>query len=691
MGQTVDFFDRTTLKEAESQKIDSTQVNQAETDREKKILQKLQDIEIATDVEFDKKKKNWDKYERFMYGNQWAVNTKDTTEYNMSGDPIYTINIANDLDRGDMPKRTENYVFPLLQTELALINELNPTVRVVSNNYESRDRVTRLNLFLDTVFGTKVRPQYARGGLDAEVLGQGFLKINIAKTKPGEIPFSCIAERAKNIKFDPLADSWEDVRWVIFTVNKYCYEVKNKYPSFKSGKKPYEVLTLKEFWLKENDRWNQYVVYSGSLLKIGEGKNSYPVNVFELFRLYMAPEGAWGISEVSLMMEDQIIINKRASQMDFHTSMLVDPPLEFYGKGLVSGEEKKLPLKAGEIYTAQIPNVDVLKPIKYQPVDPGVFLSAIQSSLSHAQLTLGIQNAVLGQNETGTYGAAHFQKEKDSVMTRVKQKSSQLKHALKSLGYKSLILAKEYLKGGAYFDVWDEYNKKYQRLTVKDFENAEVDVVTVETVDAATLDPLTRIEKMIELKQYAPQFPDDYLYLSIETIQPGFFPKSFMNQLNDKIAFETKAKQVQMDAQLKQLVLQNQQLDMQLKQIAMQEQQMNQQQLVAQQQAAMQSQMVPQEQTIPPQTVQAAPEGAAPIPSPTPSEPSGESVMQAPQGQINWDELVQSSSQTIAKLRGIPIEQAQVAVMQVLEQINQQMPDATDMEKVAEYVKRLKG
>jgi hypothetical protein len=524
--------------------------------------------------------------------------------------------------------------------------------------------------------------------LEGEVLGQGILKLNVNKVEPGQIPISCVAERAKNVKYDPLADTWEDVRWVIFTLNKYCYEITAKYPKFKTAKLPYQVETLKEFWVKKEGRWNQYVVYSGRLLKISEGKNSYPVNIFEIFRLYMAPEGAGGISEVSLITEDQIIINKRASQQDFHTSMLVDPPLEFYGKGLAPGEEKKLPLKAGEIYTSTQPNINALRPIVYQPVNPTLFSSAIAGSLQHAQLTLGIQNSVLGQNEQGTYTGTHFQKEKDSVMTRVKMKSFFLKVALKSLGYKALLLAKEYLKGGGFFEIWDEYDLQFVKLTYEDFENAEVDNVVVETIDAASLDPLTRIEKLVQIKQYSPAFPDEYLYTCIESIQPGFFDKKFIKALEDKIAFDEKLRKVQMESQLKELMLKNATMDMQLQQLQAQQAQAQQQQAMAQQMPA-QPEMPPE---LPPEAQNVAPSVEdAPIPSPPPQEPTGEAIAQPAQGAINWEELVQSSAQTISQLKGISPEEAQAIVVGILDEINQTMPEATDEEKMVEYVSKLRG
>jgi hypothetical protein len=220
----------------------------------------------------------------------------------------------------------------------------------------------------------------------------------------------------------------------------------------------------------------------------------------------------------------------------------------------------------------------------------------------------------------------------------------------------------------------------------------------VETADAAIMEPSERIEKLIEMKQYVPNMDDRYFMRSIECVRPKFFDPKQMEMINTSIMFEEKAKALQMEMQLKQLILQNTQLDMQLQQI---QQQMGQ----PGQEAGQPQSTQPSAPETPPQSMMAGqppasipsesgggPTGPPPIPNPEAGTPQSAPPVELEQGDgtINWEEVVQTSASTISKIQGIPPQQAMEMVKMVVSQIRQDMPGSPDTAIASEFVKRMK-
>jgi hypothetical protein len=691
-----DFFDSKLFGEADRQvSFDASTL--AENDREKDILQRLIKIEAATEEKHKRVSSNWDRFEQMIYGNQWATEIRGSTEYNAEGLPVYTININNENTRDDMPKRTRNYIFPLIESELALFNSLAPIPRCTTFNFDNKDLMYKRNLYLNSVFGNKTPKEYLKAAKDAAVYGEGFLKLRIDGTvdvENGEIPFSVISERTRDIKADPLADNWEDVRWVIFEVNRYNYEVKAKYKKYKSNADDYEVVKLKEFWVRDGNRWNQYILCGGRLLKIAEGKQSYPVNPFNVFRYYLRDKGWHGISEVALLMEEQVIINKRTSQMDWYVSMLTDTPTEVAVSNLAEGESRKLPLRPGQHFTVRSAIHPTFRPVQQAVVNPSLFIATTDEAKAQMETSIGVQKTAMGENAQGVYTGAHYQRIQDSVYARIKLKEFWIKEALKGLAIKSLILAKEWTKEGRFFRVYDDSTSQFIELDHSVFADVGERDVIVETADAAVMDPGERIEKLIEMKQYVPNMDDRFFMRSIECVRPKFFDPRQMDQINQSLMFEEKAKGLQMEAQLKQLILTNTQLDLQLKQLQAQEQQM---------QMGQQTAMAGQPQETQPESAgaPAVPEQAGTPPASIPSPEAGETQPpvseEAPppefdmggDGTIDWQEVIQSAATTLSQMTGMPVEDAVQMVQQILMQIKQDMPGSPDTAIAAEFVKRL--
>lgn len=646
-----------------------------DNDADAKIWDKLKNIDSVTDTEYQKFIPQWKKWERIYLGDQWGTTEAElkqySIDYNTDGNPIYTIAITEDLTRKDIPKRTCNIIYPNIQTELAIINKMNPTPMVYSTKMEQRDRVHRLNVFLSAVYGRRTPKEFIKAIEEVGVLGQGFLAIKIREREGHKIPFFIRMEKNSVVRADPNAEEWEDVRWVIYTVRMYAYEIKKRYPEYEvSAANMYKVEELKEYFVKdENGFWAQYVTAKGKILKKIEGKDGYPVCLFQAFRSYRSQKNWMGISTVRLTMEEQIMINKRQSQFDWHMSMITDPPTEVDSSAIDPADVTRLPIKPGEFYRRKQGMGQIFTPVMYDRVNDQSFFNSIEDSKQSVRDTTAIQRSAMGQNETGVYTGKHALSLKESINTRMNLKEFWYKDSLELMCRKLLVLAKENLTGEKdYYEAWDADEMQIIQIPYSDFEGMENINVNVVTSDASMLEPTERLGKLIEMSQYMPVEPNLF-YDTVENIYPGFFPDWFADQAQENIMATKEAKKLQLALQIAQMEMQQQQIQMQTKQ-------MN------------QPQMEQPQGGMPPQPGPEMGAGQAPQLAPTVPEPQmGEAPPSG--GSPSLEEVISNTSQYIAQSENIPVEEAQAKVVQAIEIIKQKFPGALDEVIIQEFIKAI--
>lgn len=486
-------------------------------------------ISRAADDQF---RSHWELYENFWLGCQYAEDPKAKQyNYNSDGKRIM-VRQMDEAMRDDMPKRTQNKIFPMVQSQQAILAELNPTITSVPYSDKQSEKARRQNLFNKQVFNKDSISEYLRSNLDAILLDRGFMKVGIKPLDPvkdkGKIPFYIRSDSAKTIWADPNADRWEDVRWVIHEIKRYAYEVKERYPKFDFSGGTTEIVSYHEYFIMESEGvWNQYVIYGATLLS--KKKIPYPCNLYECFTLYQRVKGWNGISEVGNWIEYQKVINKRASQLDWHIGMMIDPPTAVT-VGLIDADQAaKLPLRPGVSLTVK--QGGAVSPIQTDNIGEATFFNTISQAENSMEDIAGVPKSVQGRNEQGVYSAKHFSAIQEAAYVRIRLKEFHLKKALESLAKKIYKLAEEYLGDDGYFEVYDTDADAKIKLTKKDFDISDMSV-QLETTEANLIDPSNRLTKMIELMQYTGDKWDvREFFRAIENTYHGFLGTDFMKNV----------------------------------------------------------------------------------------------------------------------------------------------------------------
>jgi hypothetical protein len=526
-----------------------------------KLESKLSKWRAILDTKKNEIMGNWEKYENFYLGSHWNNTSAKAahSEYNSNGTLIVVREFDNDM-KSSMPKRTINKIFPMIQTELAILSNLNPTIQTFPMNKKYSETARKLNLFNRHVFGDGFTNVYDKTCFFALQFGHGFFKIAIKKVDDRQVPFKIIYVDPKDIQADPNANEWSEVKCVVRKVKQYAYELKQKYIIDLQDVDDLKVVEIEEQCIKESGMWKLYYIYNGKILDVKNKdeetgdtefiEKDYPVNLYELFKFYGRNKGWWGISEISNVLEYQIQINKRASQHDYHLNYLIDPAVNVTGGAIDPTELAKLPLEAGQYYQSK--GNGSISPIIVSAVNDGQFFNSIQSSVSNLEEMSGVTKSAQGVNEKGVYSAKHFKAIQDSTMSRFKLKEKSLKDSLKNVAEKVYILARDYLGQSGTFEIFDYENDTMTTLTADDFDLDRMRI-DIEVVGANLLDPTSRLERLIEFKQYAPDIPSAELIISADEQYKGLFNADHVKSLKTQSVKQREIAELNLEMQKAQL------------------------------------------------------------------------------------------------------------------------------------------
>jgi len=494
------------------------------------VYAKLLRLERISIEKEDKIKNNWERYENFFLGAHWDNSSKTPVyTYNSSGTRIMLRDFDDDNLQVKMPKRTQNEIWIQVQSELALYVKQNYYIQVMPRSFSDdvKEKAWKQNLYLRSVLRDDFLVETLRMFQDIILFGTGLFKIVKVNVKEHDVPFRVIRVSPKEISIDPNVDRFEDINWIIHNIEKYIFELKDKYPdTFKVEAEldDYSVIKVKEFWVKEKNVWKRYLVYGGKILNEKEAQEvEYPYHPFAWFTANMRVKGAWGISEVEQILEYQKMINKRLSQYDYYLNYLVVPAVSVDGN-LDPNEAKKFPIKAGEYYVTR----------------GGRGVNAIslqQAPESYFHNSINIARDSMQRTTEGVYSAKHFANIYESAITRLKLKEVFYKKGFRELGRTLLKWGVDYLGKSGYFIIYDENKDKDVKVTSDDlrFERMEVKMFTS---DANLLDPLTRIDYLIKMKQYAPEIDSKEIIMATEKLFPTYFTEEYIDAIKKQIEMD---------------------------------------------------------------------------------------------------------------------------------------------------------
>jgi hypothetical protein len=274
--------------------------------------------------------------------------------------------------------------------------------------------------------------------------------------------------------------------------------------------------------------WVKAIIYDSTILK----KTPIPVNPIECFRMYPG-DGWWGISEIKHTKEGQDIINKRLSQEAWYMDMKVLPPLSV-DKGAMDGANpNEIFLFPGKITQTTRMNQTAVTPIQIEMMAISDLLQGQDAAARSIENITGISKAAQGRNESGVYTGKHFQEVMDSVLTRIKSKEKLLRDAIENLAYKAVKWAREDLKDGGHYEVYDPENGESIKLTAKDFEKLKDFDLTIQTTDAKLLSAETRIGIFKEFAQFG--LDPRLAMIAVAEQTPGLVSEDMINTLKEEV------------------------------------------------------------------------------------------------------------------------------------------------------------
>lgn len=502
---------------------------------------------LLSKKEYDRYSQNWTRYEALYLGAKENIVPKDIQETDSNGTPIIIYRNTVSDRKEEMPDRVQNNLFGQIQSELALYSRTEPTVRVVPKSLSAREKARRLNLFNDHVFLEKLPQEMTFMQANVLMFGHGFLQTFIKKNiGDHKIPFSIMWESSRNIMFDPNADRWEDVKWVIKKIKKYYYEVVAKYPDLKNYAKNHEdfdIIEYHEYWEKnfEDGKWERSVIYNQEYeLKTDKQTDEidyrYPDVPIELFKIYRREKGCAGISQVQLQYDAQSTINKRASMLDYKISYDIDPAVEI-NETLVDEEAlsnfqnlypgKKIPVKQN----------GAVKPLSLQLINNSELYSSIQVLDDNMRTISGVQPVLEGTNEKGAYSFKQFNAIRESANVRIDMKLEWYNKSIINLAKKIYQYAQDYLGDTDYFEVYDYEKEEMLHLAKDDFNLDDLNIV-VEVQDANLLHPGERLKTLLEMSQYLPDLDRRFIILAIDQASHGIIPPELLERVENSLEQE---------------------------------------------------------------------------------------------------------------------------------------------------------
>ncbi len=521
-------------------------------------LLKLEQISIAEETKI---KAGWEEAENFFLGAQWgkAFETNKKKFFNSQGHEIVVRFYDDEGNKVEMPKRVQNEIFIHVQAQLAL--HLKQNYYLVSEPSAKTDKAKtkslKQNLYFQKVLGDKFATDFLQVIQDVCIFGNGFLKIvkksNVSKN---DVPFAVERINPFDVSVDPSANRFEDIQWIIFKTKKYAKDVFDAYETKIDGVDDYQILELKEFWVKQNVLvdgakiavWKRYVLYKNELLNKEEAeKINYPIHPVAHFYAYKNIKGFWGISEVSLLIEQQRQINKRLSQYDYYLTKRVIPPVEIVGNAIKPDQAAKIPLRAGDFI--EVNAAGSIRPVIEDVINEGAFFNSIETSRNYMRRITGVQQVFEGANEQGVYSARHFNSIYESAVSRLKLKEEYYRSSFKMLGESLLLWGEKFLGKTGKFSVYSPAEDRFIDITANDLDFMDTSI-NLRTSDANLLDPQARLEFLVKLKQYAPEFDTKEIILLAEKIYPTFFNREYIKFIENitKLEREITMKKMEMEA-----------------------------------------------------------------------------------------------------------------------------------------------